>query len=384
MWLEFHGLLIFSHFVEGEGVELSNEMLEVARLALEGKTSDVRLYLAKLIRRMRKEDPAYASKLENLLKSEPARSNGVLRKTNSKEESFYQGEGLSLLRDFQSKNESTPLLDNSVKVLLQQIVMERKYSEKLEENGLYPTSSIIFQGPPGVGKTMTAHWLARELDLPLYILDLTAVMSSLLGRTGSNLRSVLDYAKSHSCVLFLDEIDAIAKKRSDESDVGEIKRLVNVLLQEIEDWPQQGVLIAATNHPELVDPALWRRFDLDIGFELPSEENVRKAVVEFLGDDIESFSSIVDLLVDSQKGESYSNIKRTINKLRKLKLISPKEFEKNCIHYLSPSVSEMSRQERISFAVKLVSDFSYPKQKAAKLLGVSRDTIRKKLEQTCA
>ncbi len=365
-------------------MELSNEMLEVARLALEGKTSDVRLYLAKLIRRMRKEDPAYASKLENLLKSEPARSNGVLRKTNSKEESFYQGEGLSLLRDFQSKNESTPLLDNSVKVLLQQIVMERKYSEKLEENGLYPTSSIIFQGPPGVGKTMTAHWLARELDLPLYILDLTAVMSSLLGRTGSNLRSVLDYAKSHSCVLFLDEIDAIAKKRSDESDVGEIKRLVNVLLQEIEDWPQQGVLIAATNHPELVDPALWRRFDLDIGFELPSEENVRKAVVEFLGDDIESFSSIVDLLVDSQKGESYSNIKRTINKLRKLKLISPKEFEKNCIHYLSPSVSEMSRQERISFAVKLVSDFSFPKQKAAKLLGVSRDTIRKKIEQTCA
>src|SRR5690606_342807 len=149
----------------------------------------------------------------------------------------------------------------------------------------------------------------------------------LLGKTGSNLRSVLDFAKSHPCVLFLDEIDAIAKKRSDESDVGELKRLVNILLQEIENWPNQGLLVAATNHPELVDPALWRRFDLDVTFYLPSEENVRKAVIEFLGVDYSEFSHLIDFLADSQKGESYSNIKRTINRLRKLKLINPEEFE---------------------------------------------------------
>ncbi|TVT52006.1 MAG: AAA family ATPase [Sedimenticola thiotaurini] len=360
----------------------SNEMLEVARLALEGKPSDVRLYLAKLVRKARKEDPEYASKLEELLKTDPARSNGILRKNLSAEERNLQRDELSLLRETQSTAEQEPLLDSALEAQLQQILMERQHAKELEHKGLKPTSSMIFQGPPGVGKTMTASWLARQLALPLYVLDLTAVMSSLLGKTGSNLRSVLDFAKSHPCVLFLDEIDAIAKKRSDESDVGELKRLVNILLQEIENWPNQGLLIAATNHPELVDPALWRRFDLDVTFCLPREDNVRKAIVEFLGADLNEFSHLMDFLVDTQKGESYSNIKRTINRLRKLKIINPEEFENSSFKCIIPNIDGLSRQERISFAVKLVSDFSFPKQRAAKLLRVSRDTIRKKIGES--
>ncbi len=357
----------------------SNEMLEIARLALEGKSSDVRLYLAKLIRKARKDDPEYASKLEELLKTDPARSGSILRKNQPEREEVMQREESSLLRTIQD-SVSPPLLDGSLKAQLQQILMERQFTEKLKHKGLSPASSIIFQGPPGVGKSMTANWLARQLDLPLYVLDLTAVMSSLLGKTGSNLRSVLDFAKSHPCVLFLDEIDAIAKKRSDESDVGELKRLVNILLQEIENWPSQGLLIAATNHPELIDPALWRRFDLDVVFSLPSKDNVKKAIVEFLGVDVNDFSHLIDFLVDSQKGESYSNIKRTINRLRKLKLIDPEEFENSSFKYLIPNLDDLSRQDRIHFAVKLVSDFAFPKQKAARLLGVSRDTIRKRIE----
>lgn len=359
----------------------SNEMLEIARLALEGKSSDVRLYLAKLIRKMRKENPEYASKLEELLKTDPARSNSVLRKKNFTSEDTIQEENLSLFRTIQYTTEQKPLLDSSLEAQLKQILMERYHSETLKKKGLKPASSIVFQGPPGVGKTITANWLAHQLGLPLYVLDLTAVMSSLLGKTGSNLRSVLDFAKSHPCVLFLDEIDAIAKKRSDESDVGELKRLVNILLQEIENWPSQGLLVAATNHPELIDPALWRRFDLDVTFSPPSKENIKKAIVEFLDVDLNDFSHLIDFLVESQKGESYSNIKRTINRLRKLKLINPEEFETSSFKFLIPNLDELSRQERISFAVKLVSDFSFPKQRAAKLLGVSRDTIRKRTEK---
>lgn len=360
----------------------SDEVLQVARLALEGKSSDVRLYLAKLVRKARKNDPEHASKLEELLKSDPARSSGVMRKIAPPEEEILHGADLSFLRPIQHKMETAPLLDPSLSSQFQQIIQERHHRDALELKGLKPACSMIFQGPPGVGKTMTASWLAHRLKLPLYVLDLTSVMSSLLGKTGSNLRSVIDFAKSHPCVLFLDEIDAIAKRRSDESDVGELKRLVNIMLQELEDWPSSGLLIAATNHPELVDPALWRRFDLDITFPPPSDENVKEAVIRFLDNDIEEFSPILELLVDSQKGESFSNIKRTINKLRRLKLISPDDFEEKIVQYLFPDINSLSRSDRISLAVKLVSDFGFPKLKAAKLLGVSRDTIRKKLSET--
>jgi len=360
----------------------SDEVLQVARLALEGKSSDVRLYLAKLVRKARKNDPEHASKLEELLKSDPARSNGVMRKIAPPEDETLQGHDISFLRPIQHRLESPPLLDPSLSGQFQQIIQERDHIEALELKGLKPASSVIFQGPPGVGKTMTASWLAHKLELPLYVLDLTSVMSSLLGKTGSNLRSVIDFAKSHPCVLFLDEIDAIAKRRSDESDVGELKRLVNIMLQELEDWPSSGLLIAATNHPELVDPALWRRFDLDITFPPPSDKNVKEAVIRFLDDDIEEFSPVLELLIDSQRGESFSNIKRTINKLRRLKLISPDGFEEKIVQYLFSDINSLSRPDRISLAVKLVSEFGFSKLKAAKLLGVSRDTIRKKLSET--
>src|SRR5690606_32775240 len=104
---------------------------------------------------------------------------------------------------------------------------------------------------------------------PLLILDLASVMSSYLGRTGTNLRHVLDYAKSLDCVLLLDELDAIAKRRDDRGEIGELKRLVTVLLQQIDDWPPKSLLIAATNHADLLDPALWRRFDVTLEFPIP-------------------------------------------------------------------------------------------------------------------
>ena len=97
-----------------------------------------------------------------------------------------------------------------------------------------PTRSALFTGPPGVGKTLAAKWMARELGQPLAILDLSAVMSSFLGRTGSNVRAVLDFARDRRCILLLDEFDAVAKRRDDTSEIGELKRLVTVLLQEID------------------------------------------------------------------------------------------------------------------------------------------------------
>jgi SpoVK/Ycf46/Vps4 family AAA+-type ATPase len=126
---------------------------------------------------------------------------------------------------------------------------------------------------------MLASWLAHELQLPLLSLDLATSISSFLGKTGFNIRRVLDYARSTQCVLLLDEFDAIAKRRDDTTEMGELKRIVNVLLKELEDWPLQSVLIAATNHPDLLDPAIRRRFDLVLELPMPGEVE-RQAILE--------------------------------------------------------------------------------------------------------
>ncbi|MGK0271420.1 MAG: SpoVK/Ycf46/Vps4 family AAA+-type ATPase [Cocleimonas sp.] len=357
-------------------------MIDIATLALNGTQSDLRLYLAKEARKFKSTDPDTYEKLEKLLKSSPARNNSVLRRSLQNSEYVptpSPEEDLSLLKYIDNDNHEQLILSEELKGILDQVIAERNNAAELHLKGLNPTSSIIFQGPPGVGKTASARWLASKLNLPLYTLDLTSVMSSLLGKTGNNLRSVIDFAKTHPCILLLDEIDAIAKKRSDEADVGELKRLVTVMLQELENWPDGGMLIAATNHPELVDPALWRRFDMEVTFFNPALSDVGKAIDLFLGDDIHDFKPLKKILINSLNGTSYSHIKRIIYKLRKLKVINPKTFNESAIKLILPDVSILSRSQRIEWAVRLVKDFGISQQKSSALTTVSRDTIRKRI-----
>ena len=365
------------------------DIVALSKLALSGKESDVRLYLAKIVRKLRAADPKTSKEIEELLKANPTRSNDVMRKSFNGNDSANVLEptvdsAIPLLKavnegDFE---QSEPILSSSLEDLLNQVIKEREHSEKLTEAGLKPCSSLIFQGPPGVGKTLTANWLASKLNLPFYTLDLTAVMSSYLGKTGSNLRAVIDFAKSHPCVLLLDEIDAIAKKRSDEADVGELKRLVTVMLQELENWPSAGLLIAATNHPELVDPALWRRFDVVINFDTPSESQTKAAIISFLGSDYKYFQKWLALCVQALKGTSYSNIKQQVQKLRKIRFLNPDSLERFIFQSLFSDIDSMTRAERIDLAVRLVFEFNISQVKASNLTGVSRDTIRKRLKET--
>jgi len=155
---------------------------------------------------------------------------------------------------------------------VRRFVEERKKSDLLLRKGLTPPTSIALVGPPGTGKTTIARWIARELSLPLYVLNLASVITSYLGQTGQNLSLALGRARQEPSVLLLDEFESIASLRTIDSDVGEMRRVVAVLLKEIETWPSYGIVVAASNLPDLIDHAFIRRFSRWIKLAAPAED----------------------------------------------------------------------------------------------------------------
>lgn len=171
------------------------------------------------------------------------------------------------------------ILPNNQKKILEQIIEEQKNAENLLRHNIAPINRVLLCGPPGCGKTMTAYALGHELNLPIAYVRLDGLVSSYLGQTSTNLRKVFDSVKNQRIVLFLDEFDAIAKKRDDSNELGELKRVVTTLLQNFDNMPANVFLIAATNHEHLLDPAIWRRFNVTITMELPNEEQ-RRSLIE--------------------------------------------------------------------------------------------------------
>ena len=154
---------------------------------------------------------------------------------------------------------------------LHQLIKEHRYIKELSQYGLPVSNKILLHGYSGCGKTTTAKALATALEKPIYVLNLSNLISSRIGETSQHIKQVFDKAGREKAVLFLDEFDQIGKARiSEEKDVGEMRRLVNTIIQLIDYFPAEAVLIAATNHPEILDTAIIRRFQLRLAFELPT------------------------------------------------------------------------------------------------------------------
>ncbi|MCG2628276.1 MULTISPECIES: AAA family ATPase [Bradyrhizobium] len=150
-----------------------------------------------------------------------------------------------------------------------QLIEEHVRADVLRASGYEPRHRVLLSGPPGNGKTSFAEAIAEGLSLPFFVVRYDALVGSYLGETNARLRALFDYARTQPCVLFFDEFDAIGKERGDDHETGEIKRVVSFLLMQIDKLPSYVVTIAATNHAELLDRAVWRRFQIKIAFPAP-------------------------------------------------------------------------------------------------------------------
>ena len=164
------------------------------------------------------------------------------------------------------------VLDKNIESRLQRILREHRGQHKLKAHGLSPRRKLLLVGPPGSGKTMTASALAGELHVPLYVIVLHGLITKYMGETAAKLRLVFDALAEHRGVYLFDEFDAIGGERSAGNDVGEIRRVLNSFLQFLEQDDSQSLVLAATNHPEALDHALFRRFNDVIEYTLPPAE----------------------------------------------------------------------------------------------------------------
>lgn len=176
------------------------------------------------------------------------------------------------------------VLPENQKKLILQILSEQDNDSKLKQHNLPPANRLLLCGPPGCGKTMTAYAIAHELQLPMAYVRIDGLVSSYLGQTSVNLRKIFSSVSERRIVLFLDEFDAIAKKRDDGHEMGELKRVVTALLQNFDNMPSNVFLIAATNHEHLLDPAIWRRFNYTIDIGLPDAEQRSKLIQRWIDD----------------------------------------------------------------------------------------------------
>lgn len=306
------------------------ELIELFRSGTAGSRGAFTLAAGKLVGKLKSHDLALAQELSKFLEA----SNGLRSAEVAALPVDPDSRQALVEREYPVRLDGPLVLPAQLEERLSHVVLEWENLDVLLQEGLAPARMLLFCGEPGVGKTLAAHWLAQQMDLPLLTLNLASVMSSFLGKTGNNIRAVFDYAMKTPCVLLLDEFDAIAKRRGDDSDIGELKRLVNVLLQALDDWPVNSMLIAATNHGELLDPAVWRRFDHVLQFDKPD----RRMIAQYLCA-AQIPSAEASKLAPLMEGESFSAIRQLIQGARKRALFDKKD--------LVESLTRLTVQHRI-------------------------------------
>jgi len=216
------------------------------------------------------------------------------------------------------------VMRESLKERIQQIIHEYRQQEKLKSYGLSHRRKILFIGPPGTGKTMTAKVLSRELHLPLHTVQVDRLVTKFMGETSAKLRQIFDLMQQEHGVYLFDEFDAIGGERSMDNDVGEMRRVLNAFLQFIEQDSSDSLIIAATNNPKLLDQALFRRFDDVLYYENPIEIE-RKVLIENVLGTFKNKNFVWKTILKESEGLSHAEIDQACRDAIKKSILSDTE-----------------------------------------------------------
>jgi hypothetical protein len=292
---------------------------------------------------------------------------------------------------FPSANPITlPIFESGLALSINNILDEWKHVDKLKSKGIEPALSLMLFGAPGTGKTLLAHHIGETLGLPIIVARLDGLLSSFLGTTARNIANLFAFANRYKCILLLDEFDAIAKLRDDPNELGELKRVVNTLLQCLDERSKIGFTIAITNHELLLDSAIWRRFDLRIEIPKPVALARRTMLQNHFNDLIKITDVQLDFLVWLSKGYSGSDIEKLAFFIQRKIAILDKEFHfletiKEYLRLNANTNSNERKQKVLSSPEELAqvlnhdTELGFSQMKIAQLFGVTQPKISKML-----
>lgn len=267
-----------------------------------------------------KQHHVLADRLEEALRRNGANGGGRVN-GGSRLVDLEAGSGIETITP--QRTLSSLVLPRTVRTACDELIEEQERVELLRAHGLEPRHRLLLTGPPGNGKTSLGEAIAEALYLPLVRLRYEAVIGSFLGETGARLAKIFEFVRTRRCVLFLDEFDAIAKERGDEHETGEIKRVVSSLLLLVDETPSHVVLVAASNHPELLDRAAHRRFELHLALPMPTHAQREAYFESFLASLSASAGYTPRRLADATEAASFSQLNDLTLDIRRRHVLDP-------------------------------------------------------------